>query len=167
MFLPTLRVCGQPTAMVEWPIFWTPYVVGALVFSAALVAPGRLGALALALRIIIGMTLAGAAMLFGIGEPREHNVLMVLGAAAVVLAILAIAVPARTPEAMVARLGFVTGVATLPWFFALVMDPGGLWGAEVSLWSAAVFAAANLWWWIEATVRPIAAAQRRGYRRSM
>ncbi|MEO8703912.1 MAG: hypothetical protein ABI867_27935 [Kofleriaceae bacterium] len=159
MFLPVLRVCGQPTAMIEWPIFWTPYIVAALVFAAALVLPSRLAALALAIRIIVGITLAGFIWPFFMVSPGDYNLLVACGVVAIMLGIAAIAIPAHTPEVMVARLGIVTGLAALPWFIALAIDHDAMWGARVSVVAAAVFVASCGVWWLEARLRPI-------YRRS-
>src|SRR5690349_14156699 len=59
LFLPTLKVCGKPTTPLEFPMFWTPYLVALLVFLAALAAPWRLLAHAIALRIVLVLTFAG------------------------------------------------------------------------------------------------------------
>jgi len=135
LMIPTLRVCGHADAPIQWPPFWGPHVVAALVFAAVLVRPWRLRALEIAIRVILGINaVAWAAMAF---PPF------------CVLAI-PLVIPARSSEAMVARCALLAGLASAAWFGVLSADRNALIGAYTSLGASIGLALGGLWWWIEA-----------------
>jgi hypothetical protein len=157
IFLPTLRVCGEATAPVEWPIFWTPYVIAALVFAAALVRWRDVAGLAIAIRVILGVTLVG----FGLPALAEFQLarfeaVQLIPLASVPILITTIVLPARTPESMVARCGAVAGAISAAWFAMLATDKDAMIGAYLSLGAAIAMAAGCVWWWVE--TRPPARA---------
>ena len=150
IFLPTLRVCGEATAPVQVPVVWTPYVIAALVFAAAMVRSRDVAGLAIAIRVILGVTL------FGFGLPAlaelqlaQFETVQLIPLASVVVVISTIVLPARTAEAMVARCGSVTGVISAVWFGLLAIDKDAMFGAYVSFGGAIAMALGCEWWWIE------------------
>lgn len=152
IFLPTLRVCGEPTTPLGFPMFWTPYVVGAIVFAATFaLRPAALAGFALALRVVVGITAAGfgvpivGAMLSGWPDP-----MILVGYPALAIVISAVAVPARSHEAMIARCGLVTGLGSTIWFTALAADHDAMFGAYVSLVAAVGLSIGCASWWGEA-----------------
>jgi len=152
IFLPTLEVCGKATAPIEWPMFWTPYVIAGLVFAAALVNPARLGGLAIALRVIIGLTVLGFAVPGLLIEHPEPGLAHLVGMGIVGILIATIVTPARTPESMVARCGVIASAGSLVWFAALVTDNHALFGAYISIVAASTMLIACVWWWIDVAI---------------
>jgi len=152
IFLPTLEVCGKATAPIEWPMFWTPYVIAGLVFAAALVNPARLGGLAIALRVIIGLTGLGFAAPGLLADPSELGLAHFVGTGIVGILIATIVTPARTPESMVARCGVIASAGSLVWFAALSTDNHVLFGAYVSIVATSAMLIACAWWWLDAAI---------------
>ncbi|HEU0032714.1 MAG TPA: hypothetical protein VFQ53_18915 [Kofleriaceae bacterium] len=152
-FLPVVRVCGKPTIPLEWPMFWTPYVVAGLVFAAALVRPWSLRGIAIALRVIIGLTVVGFGTL--VMFDGEGFALVGIGALTITI-VLAITLPAKSDEAMCARCGFFVALPSCLWFGAIALDKDALFGAYLSFAAAIAMWIGCAWWWGESE----AAAQR-------
>jgi hypothetical protein len=150
MFLPTIRVCHTESSPIEWPWFWTPYVVAALVFAAALTRPQALWGMVLALRIILGATLGGWAVIaFGIFSFADAEPTYALAGLLACAIIAALVVESRL-EVMIARIGAATAAGTIWWSYLLVSSSHALWGAHVSLGASIAMAVGCAWWWYEA-----------------
>lgn len=150
LFLPFMTVCGKATLALEWPMFYTPYAIGGLVFAAALSRPRAFWALALALRIIIWLTVAVWAWIAMVAASEHVNGWLIVSCLCV--AGLVAAVFTRGPsEAVIARCGTVAGAASTAWFIAVATSTGGLYGAGVAAVAASVMAVGCAWWWFEVT----------------
>jgi hypothetical protein len=155
LFLPFLRVCGEPTPALAWPMFYSPYVVAALVFGAALAGPRALWGLALALRIVIWATVASwcfVAMVVVSVDPTV-DVWSVLSFASAVWLVFAVFARGR-PELVIARCGAAAGGASAVWFAGVATSPSGLYGAAISMVAAAVMGLGSAWWCHEARTSP-------------
>lgn len=149
LFLPAIKVCGKPIVPAQMPMFWSPYVIAAIVFAAALVRPWRLFGLALATRIVLALTIGGFTMSFAL-EGHGNELHAAIAAGLVVLTGLAIGWPARTHELMMARVGLYSAAGSVVWFALLATDRGALFGVFVSAIAAAGMALGCAWWWLEA-----------------
>lgn len=149
LFLPAMEVCGKPVIPAQVPMFWSPYVIAAIVFAAALVRPWRLFGLALATRLLIGITVGGFAAAFAL-ETHTRALDAALTAGVLALTALAIGLPARNHELMMARVGLYAGAGSTVWFALLATDRAALVGVHVSVVAAAGMALGCAWWWIEA-----------------
>jgi hypothetical protein len=148
MFLPTLEVCGKPVAPVQFPPFYSPYIIAALVFAAALLRPWRVFGIGLALRIVMGATAVGFALPIVFELEAQPLAALAYVLCAIVLAI--VIVPGRTHELLVARCATFGGLGSLIWFCVLAADRHALYGAHVSVFAAVMFTVGSAWWWIEA-----------------
>ena len=146
MFLPTLEVCGDPVMPAQFPPFYSPYVIAALVFAATLVRPWRLFGIGLALRIVMGLTAVGwtVPIMVELDSFAVVPFLLSGGALAIVL------VPARTHELAVARCATTGALGSTIWFVALATDAYALWGAYVAVFAGVLFTLGCSWWWFEA-----------------
>lgn len=150
MFLPTIRVCHTESAPIAWPWFWSPYVVAALVFAAALMRPQALWGMVLALRIILGATLGGWAVIaFGIFSLADAEPTYAIAGLVASVIIAALVVESKL-EVMVARIGAATAAGTIWWSYLLVSSEHALWGASVSLGASIAMCVGCVWWWYEA-----------------
>jgi hypothetical protein len=153
LFLPFMTVCGKPTVAAQWPMFYSPYVVAALVFVAALAGPRSrsLWVVALAMRIVIWCTVAAwcfVAMVVVSAAPLLDvwSVLSFVSAVWLVFAVFA----RGEPEQVIARCGMAAGAASAVWFAGVAMSPRGLYGAAVAMVASAVMSAGCAWWSYEA-----------------
>ena len=154
LFLPFFKVCGEPKLAIQLPMFCSPHVIAALVFAATLARPRAHGAYALALRIIIWITVAVflyiAMNAFADGDLLEP--LPLLGLVALVGLVSAV-FSRGEPEVVVARCGASAGVTSVLWFGAVALSKDGLWGAWVSAIAASAMTIGCGWWWYEAEAR--------------
>jgi hypothetical protein len=139
LFLPTLRVCGTPTAPLEVPFVWGPHVIAAIVFAAVLVRPWHLRGFGIALQILIGLNVG----VFTIWLPWP----IWLAGAAVLLMLF---IPARSWEAQAARSGIIAGALSSVWFLLIATDRDALIGAYTSAAASIGLTIGCVWWWIEA-----------------
>jgi hypothetical protein len=146
LFLPTLRVCGDPMMPVQFPPVYGPYIGGLMI--------GFLG-FAVLLRtrrgLFIGLSTlylgsAFTALVVVIGE-TGGTVAGVL-AAAVLFAVLFFAVKkianVRWSERAISIGCIVHGMVALGWSSLLAFDPDGMWGAMVSLGAASLMLFASI-----------------------
>lgn len=144
LFLPTLRVCGNPTAPLEVPFVWGPHVIGAIVFAAVMVRPWHLRGFGIALQVLIGLQVAVFTALVGM----DVWPIWLLGGSLLVL----LFIPARTWEASVARSTLIAGALSSVWFLLMAFDRDAMIGAYTSAGAAIAMTLGGIWWWIEAVL---------------
>ena len=151
LFLPFMRVCGEPTPALAWPMFYSPYAVAALLFGAALARPRSLWGLALALRAVIWLTVAAWCFAAMVVVSIDHtiDVWSVLSFASAAWLVFAVFAHGR-PEQVVARCGAAAGAASAVWFAGVATSSQGLYGAAISMVASAVMGLGCAWWWYEA-----------------
>jgi hypothetical protein len=149
LFLPTLKVCNDPVAPIQFPMFWTPHVVAILVFAAVLVRPWRLRGLDIALRVVLGVTALGWGLVI-VPSPAatDSSAAWLFSAALLALGALLL-IPARSSESMVARCAVIGGVGSSLWFGAIATDNGALFGAYSSAIASVGMMLGGVWWWLE------------------
>jgi len=140
LFLPTLRVCSDPMMPIQFPPTYGVYIGGILV---AVIGFSRLRRrrqqmLLTLLGIYLVTVLAFIALFIG-GEIAE---LLGLAVGAVFLAVVFLimrrAVQVSWSERAVAIGCFVHAIIAAGWSALLAFDPGGMWGAQVSLGAASL-----------------------------
>jgi hypothetical protein len=135
LFLPTLRVCGDPTAPIQFPPTYGVYLGGLLV--------GILG-FSVARRVRRGMFLGLAAIyIASIGTLLSITVggytteLAGVATGGLVLCVIVVSlrrmVHASWTERAPAVMCLVHALVSLGWSSLLAFDPDGMWGAMVSL----------------------------------
>lgn len=157
LFLPTLQVCNDPVAPIQFPMFWTPHVVAILVFAAVLVRPWKLRGLDIALRVVLGLTAIGWGLVVVPSPGGMHGAGWLFSAALVAFLGLLL-IPARSSESMVARCAVIGGAASSLWFGAIATDPDALFGAFSSTAASLGLTLGGLWWWLEQQLDVNAAA---------
>jgi hypothetical protein len=151
LLLPFVNMCGQPMIAAELPMFYSPYVVAALVFAAALARPRSLWGLALALRIVIWCTVGAWCFvaMVAVSAAPLLDVWSVLSFASAVWLVFAVFARGE-PERVIARCGTAAGAASALWFAGVATSPEGLYGATVAMVASSVMAAGCAWWSYEA-----------------
>lgn len=131
LFLPTLKVCGDPTAPIEFPPVYFPYVCSVLLGVAAFAGTARvrkvLSLIALALWGVAAALVADGALTAHTNGAGFATVAVVF-AAAIVVAVRALA---RTTFGEGAVRGVALGHAllVLAWYGLLSVDHDAMWGA--------------------------------------
>jgi hypothetical protein len=135
LIIPTLRVCNDPVAPIQFPMVWSPHLVAGLVFAATLLRPWQLRPISIAIRFILGATV----VLVGCAAPP-----------ALLLIAIPLGIGARWSEVTIARCGVVAGIASSVWFGMISADHDALIGAYTSFAASIGLVIGSAWWWIEA-----------------
>jgi hypothetical protein len=146
LFLPTLRVCGDPTAPIQFPPTYGIYIGGLLIgflgFSVIRRARRNLF-IALA-----GLYIASIGAFFSIwiGAVSTEIVGFVMGALMIGILIVSLRhmVRATWTERAPAVMCLVHALVSLGWSTLLAFDPDGMWGAMVSLGAASLMLFASI-----------------------
>jgi len=146
LFLPTLRVCGDPTAPIQFPPTYGVYLGGLLVgilgFSVARHVRRNL------MIALAGIYLAsvGAFISIWVGAVSAEVAGVVLGALMLAILVLALRQMARTrwTERAPAVMCVVHALVSLGWSSLLAFDDDGMWGAMVSLGAASLMLFASI-----------------------
>ncbi|HEY1814606.1 MAG TPA: hypothetical protein VGG74_19780 [Kofleriaceae bacterium] len=147
LFLPALRVCGDPTTPITCPPVYAPYFGALGIALVALVRRGGLVKLGAAFTVVLDVVTVG-----GIGAlvvEDAHSLLWIPVAcatlAAVFVAVSSI-VRATPSDRALATIAIVHGVATTIWATVLAFDPDGMWGAHVTLFAALALTVTSIVW---------------------
>ncbi len=137
LFLPTLRVCGDPAAPLEAPPVYFPYVCSVLLGIAAFVTVTRWRRL-LAIATI-GLWGAAGVLLVGAAS-SEHAAFwpLTLASAAVVVVVVRKLLRSQFGELAVLVLSVVNGFLVLGWYALLAFDRDAMWGAYLGFGVAIV-----------------------------
>lgn len=143
IFMPVVKVCGNPTYPIQMPLVWGPYVLGGLVIAMALADRARgLRMLVIMAQIVIALQWGGFGILMFDETTNAPWGLLLLAA------VLGFWLFTRrgAPEARAANAVIASGLACVPWFALFAFDKDGLWGAWVSLVAALGLVASGLEW---------------------
>ena len=146
LFLPTLRVCGDPTAPIQFPPTYGIYIGGLLVGILAFSVVRRTRRnLMIALAGIYIASIGTFAALW-VGAVTAEVVGLVVGALMIGVLVLALRhmVRATWTERAPAVLCVVHALVSLGWSSLLAFDPDGMWGAMVSLGAASLMLFASI-----------------------
>lgn len=139
IFLPLVKVCGTVEYPIAWPIFWGPYLLGAVAIGMALCGSQR------AMRnLVVTAQVIVAAQCGGLGVvtiSSGYGVLLIAAAVGFVLLTRRGDPERRATHALIAG-----GVMSLAWFAPFIGDPEGLWGAYVSTGAAFALMMSGLEW---------------------
>ncbi|MCE9577757.1 MAG: hypothetical protein K8W52_31780 [Deltaproteobacteria bacterium] len=143
IFLPVVKVCGDPAYPIQVPFVWGPYVLGGLVIAMALAGTARgLRGLVITAQAIVALQWGG----FGLAMFQD-----VSGAPWGLLLLAAVVAfwygtrrGDREQGAANAVIGI--GLVCLPWFALFAFDKDGMWGAWVSLGAALAVIGSGLEW---------------------
>ncbi|HEY5924249.1 MAG TPA: hypothetical protein VIV11_21375 [Kofleriaceae bacterium] len=141
LFLPAVKGCNEPVYPLAMPMFWHPYIYGAvLALGSAALTVRHLHYTVVALRIVAWLTIVGSAFLIAIAGG-------VALAELIVGALLLAAIGRRGySERRVAATAIAIGVISLLWFGLWVTTPEAMVGVYVSaLASAGVFVGGLVW----------------------
>ena len=140
LFLPTLRVCGDPMAPIQFPPTYGLYLGG---IAVAVIGFSTLRRTRQAwLVVLMGLYLASILtyMALWIGADAGTGIGLVLGAGFLTLLVYTLrkAWGARWSERAIAAGCVAHALIALGWSALLAFDPDGLWGATVSLGAASL-----------------------------
>ncbi len=139
LFLPTLRVCGDPTAPIEFPPTYVLYVGSAVVGALALAQTvrARRGAFG-ALVVLWYLSLAGIGVAWAGAEAFPAGFFVsVVGLAIGIWLVLAL-VKKPASDRVIAGACAVHALACVLWNGLLAADPEAMWGAAVALVASVV-----------------------------
>lgn len=140
LFLPTLRVCGDPMMPLQFPPTYGVYIGGVLVAVIGFTTLHRRREYLLV--ALLGIYLASILTFFALflgGEVHEAvGVIAGAGFLAVLVMMMRRAVRAVWSERAVAVGCFLHGMIAAAWSALLAFDPDGMWGAQVSLGAASL-----------------------------
>lgn len=145
IFLPLVQVCDHPAYPIQYPVFWGPYVLGALVIAMALCETTRgLRALVVAAQVVVALQWGGWGVVAIGGGDASGPAWGVL----LIGAVVAFWYATRRADAEKggANATIAIGAVCVPWFALFVADPEGMWGAPVSLGAAIVMIIGGLEW---------------------
>ena len=140
LFLPTLRVCGDPTAPIQFPPTYGIYIGGLLIgFLAFSVVRDTRRRLFIALAGVYLVTI-GAYISIWVGAVTAEIAGVVLGGIMLATVVVALRhmVRATWTERAPAVMCVVHALVSLGWSSLLAFDPDGMWGAMVSLGAASL-----------------------------
>jgi hypothetical protein len=146
LFLPTLRVCGDPTAPIQFPPTYGIYIGGLLVgFLGFSVIRRTRRNLMIALAGIYIASI-GAFISIWVGAVTAEVAGFVLGALMIGILVVAIRHMVRTTwtERAPAVMCVVHALVSLGWSSLLAFDDDGMWGAMVSLGAASLMLFASI-----------------------
>jgi hypothetical protein len=129
LFLPAMRVCGNPTAPITFPPCYVVYLGGVGVVAMALARGRRMLKFGAALSPTLAVLTVGGCLMCH----REAAPLV-----AIVTLWFAVVVPCaivrRTPsERALAIIALMQGLGSTAWATLLVTDKDGMWGADLTL----------------------------------
>jgi len=140
LFLPTLRVCGQPTLPVEFPPTYGIYLGGLVIALIAASRQLRRRRFAFAALAAIYSTMLGV-IAVGIGAGLHASLRFVLALAALAYAIVftrKVAISERIGARTIATGCTVHSIIALGWTALIAGDPDRMWGAYVALGASTV-----------------------------
>lgn len=149
IFLPAVRGCSKDDIIypIQLPMFWTPYVLGAIVAALALCHTERgLRGWLIAAQVVIGVTAGGMAL----ATKGRDGIDLLLGLAFVGVGAAVVALwRVGRPERRAADVAIVTGALSAIWFGLWAFDPDGLIGVDVSFAASLAMVAAGFDWRFE------------------
>ncbi|MBL9013650.1 MAG: hypothetical protein JNL83_05720 [Myxococcales bacterium] len=146
LFLPTLRVCGDPTAPIQFPPTYGIYIGGLLVgfLGFSVVRQVRRNLMIGLAGIYIASV--GAFVSIWVGAVSAEIAGFLLGALMIGVLIVALRLMVRTTwtERAPAVMCVVHALVALGWSSLLAFDDDGMWGAMVSLGAASLMLFASI-----------------------
>lgn len=141
LFLPAVRSCGSDVYPVEMPMFWHPYLYGAVLAAGTVTATMRSVHLTtIALRVLGWLSVLGGVAVIAL-SPALGVVELALGA--VLLGMIGMR---GHSERRVAGTGVVISIASLLWFGLWASSSGALVGVYLSLVASIFLLAGSLFW---------------------
>ena len=150
MFLPTLRVCGNPTMPAEFPPFYVFYVGSAIVGAIAWTRRHTLRRRLVTVGLVVWFISVLALPLIVIGEEAAPvGLVLAMIAVAVLVWTARRAWRADMSERAIALAIVVHAAATTAWNLLLVGDPDAMWGAHVALAGASTMLVSAAIAWLD------------------
>lgn len=145
LFLPTLRVCGDPMAPIQFPPTYGLYLGAIAVAVIGLSTVRRRRQAMFVVLLALWLTSIFAYLALWIGAAISTPAGFTLGLVFIVLLILILrrAAPVRWGETAVALGCLIHGLLALAWSALLAFDPDGMWGATVSLLASSLMVVAS------------------------
>jgi hypothetical protein len=147
VFLPALRVCGEPTAPITYPPFYAPYFGALGIALLALVRRRKLVKLGAAFTIVLDLVTVGG---FGALIVQNSAGTLAIAIACATLAAVFVAlrwiVRSTLEDRALAAIATVHGVATTIWAALLAFDSDAMWGAHVTLFAALALTVTSIVW---------------------
>lgn len=141
MFLPAVKGCSEPVYPLEAPVFWHPYIYGAVLAVAATATTMRgVQVATIALRVLAYLCIAAGLVL--VMEWPEYGIVeLLLGA--ILLGTIGVR---GVTEKRVAITGIVVSVCSLLWFGLWSASKDALIGVYISLGAAIFLLTGSLFW---------------------
>jgi hypothetical protein len=129
LFLPAMRVCGDPTAPITFPPCYVAYVGGVGVIAMALARGRRMLKFGAALPPTLAVLTVGGCLMCNKATAPFVAIATLWSAVMVPWAIVR-----RMPsERAMAMIALMQGLGSTAWATLLVTDEAGMWGADVTL----------------------------------
>jgi hypothetical protein len=146
VFLPALRVCGDPTAPIAFPPCYAAYFGGLGIALVALARRRALVKLGASISIVLAIVTVGGTAALCVQDVALAAI--ALAAIALLLAIFAVrAIVRSTPrDGWLAVIALLQGVGSTIWAVVLAFDKNAMWGATVTLFAALGLVVAALAW---------------------
>ncbi|HEY1551247.1 MAG TPA: hypothetical protein VGG28_25635 [Kofleriaceae bacterium] len=142
LFLPAMRVCGDPTAPITFPPCYVAYIGGIGVIAMALARGRRMLKFGAALPPTLAVLTVGGCLM-GDAATAPFIAIATLWCAVMVPWLIVRRMPSERTMAVIA---LMQGLGSTAWATLLVTDKDGMWGADLTLCAGiALTIAAAIW----------------------